>query len=164
MDAYVFKLTLADDPRIWRTVALKETQTLDDLHEIIQEAFGWDSDHLYAFFMSNRKQWRAPDVYGPPDAELSNDSDVPLTALGLKEGKEFLYLFDFGDEWLINITFEERTPIKKGTRYPTILESHGEAPSQYGPAEEEEDGDEDEEDEDEDLGWREEGEEDEEEF
>lgn len=164
MDAYVFRVALADDPRIWRTITLKETQTLDDLHEIIQEAFEWDGDQMYAFFMGNRKQWRAPDAYGPPEAELERESDVPLTSLGLEEGKEFLYVFDFEDEWHIRITFEERTPVKKGMQYPAVLESHGEAPAQYSSLDgDEEWEDEDEEDEEGDE-WGDEDEDEEEEY
>jgi len=40
---------------VTRTIELKETQTLDDLHEaIIYQSFGWDDPHLYSFHFDNK--------------------------------------------------------------------------------------------------------------
>ena len=37
-----------------RKIELKETQTLDDLHEaIIYQSFGWDDPHMYSFHFDN---------------------------------------------------------------------------------------------------------------
>ena len=37
-----------------RVIELKETQTLVDLHNAIQEEMGWDDPHLYSFFMDGK--------------------------------------------------------------------------------------------------------------
>ena len=164
MQACVFKIALSDDSRVWRTVVLKDTQTLDDLHEIIQESFEWHSDHMYAFFMSNRLQWTAGDAYGPPEADLANDSDVPIATLKMDDDDQFLYVYDFDQEWLVEITFVEHVPIEKGRHYPDILDSEGEAMLEFAIDGDVDDDWDDDDDDDDDLlgkdGWSEEGEDD----
>lgn len=54
--AYHFKVQLRGDPnKAIRTVALRSEQTLADLHRAIQNAFKWDSDHLYSFYMNGQR-------------------------------------------------------------------------------------------------------------
>ncbi len=33
---------------------IESDDALYDLHLLIQDAFGWDNDHLFSFYMSNR--------------------------------------------------------------------------------------------------------------
>ncbi len=41
--------------RVMRRIELKETQTLDTLHNaIINKSFKWIDEHLYSFFMDNK--------------------------------------------------------------------------------------------------------------
>lgn len=55
---YFLKVQLRGD-RATRTIAILAEHTLSDLHDAIQEAFGWDADHLYSFYMSgDRKDQR----------------------------------------------------------------------------------------------------------
>ena len=46
---YVFKAALVDFTDIRRTIAMRSTQTLDDLHHTLRAAFEWDDEHLYSF-------------------------------------------------------------------------------------------------------------------
>jgi hypothetical protein len=48
MKTFIFKVKLKHDKRVWRKVEALGTQTLDDLHGVIQEAYGFDDDHLYS--------------------------------------------------------------------------------------------------------------------
>jgi hypothetical protein len=52
-------------------------------------------------------------------------------------GKEFMYLFDYGDEWRFKVRLhainENADP---DVDYPRVVESAGDAPSQYGPGDE----------------------------
>lgn len=129
MKTWVFRVALS--PHVWRTVELLEDQTLHDLHNIIQEAFEWDDDHLYAFFMTN-KAWDRRGEYGHPWSDMPDASEVQLRDLHLVPRKKFLYIFDFGDEIRHQITVLHRRDEEPGARYPRILEVHGEAPPQYG--------------------------------
>jgi hypothetical protein len=131
---------------VWRVIEMLDNQTLDELHEAIQDAFGWDRDHLYAFFMSGKRYdslteiGMAPGGWMPSDAEPPYLEDVTLADLDLMPGQHFLYLFDFGDDLEHDIEVLEKLPAPASEGdYPRIAEVHGEAPPQYPDLEDDED-------------------------
>ena len=149
---FVFKAALSGRKRIWRRIAVRASQTLDDLHEAIFDAFDRDDEHLYSFYFpkpgaKGRNRLRDAVEYACPyvceesgpseDGLLRNAAKATLNRLGLKPGQVFLYLFDFGDNWMHEITVEETdAPADKGD-YPRILESRGKSPPQYPDLDEE---------------------------
>jgi hypothetical protein len=93
-----------------RTIDIRGDYTLFDVHLMIQRGFGWDNDHLFAFFLSG-KLWDRETEYsanplGEPLAARpfspppKSAAGAELRDLGLTKGKRFAYLFDFGDELL----------------------------------------------------------------
>lgn len=128
---FVFKVSLRHDPKIWRRVALSARDTLHDLHLIIQEAYRFDNDHLYRFYLHPRSDSRG--TYNHPWSEIPPFADeVEIGTLNLAPGRRFRYLFDFGDRWMFDIVLEE---IREGERLlggPKMLEKKGMAPGQYG--------------------------------
>lgn len=115
---------------IWRTIALSSEHTLDDLHYHVQQAYSFDNDHLYAFYMDGKRYSRK--AYGDPRADgcAPYADDAALGELDLFVGQRILYLFDFGDEWLFDVDLLEiRDTPHKGS--PRLLEKRGESPEQY---------------------------------
>lgn len=114
----------------YRHIQIPGSSTLWDLHSAILDAFQFDDDHAHAFFMDNIN-WSARDCYfaaGVDDSDRMTD-DYRLRELGLYKGKQFKYIFDFGDEW----TFQCKVLrlLDKKTDVPIIIRSKGEAPKQY---------------------------------
>lgn len=55
-----------------------------------------------------------------------------LEELDLEMGQEFMYLFDYGDEWRFKVRVHEINPdAPEDVDYPRVVESVGEAPEQY---------------------------------
>src|SRR5215216_5393694 len=87
--------------RIWRELELTADQTLADLGDAIPLAFGFDDPHLWSFFLSG-KPWDGATEYArspsPDDGRRARAADR-LHIRDAPAGKEFLFLFDYGDEW-----------------------------------------------------------------
>jgi hypothetical protein len=131
---YRFQVKLAWLQSVWRRIELRGDQTLHDLHNVIQEAFDWDDDHLYAFFLSG-KAWDEDSAYESPYSEDGRSAArYRLASLPLRRGKQFLYIFDFGDELRHQIKLEAITPggVDANAAYPRIVERHGASVPQYG--------------------------------
>lgn len=145
---YRFLVTLEWEEPVWRRIELRADQTLADLHYAIQDAFEWDDDHLYAFFLSG-KAWDDSTEYGVPEASERGAGAHRLEQVLPRRGKKFLYIFDFGDEWRHRIVLEAivRDGVEAAGDYPRIVERHGEAPPQYPDWDEEDEDWEDENDE-----------------
>jgi len=85
MDIMTFRVSFPNRPDIWRRVQLDAGQTLADLHAAILQSFSWESEHLYAFFLSG-KAWDPLTEYGLPeeaylqplDALQLDDDDAPI--------------------------------------------------------------------------------------
>jgi len=127
-----------DGRQIWRELELTGDQTLGDLGEAIPLAFGFDDPHLWSFFLSG-KPWDDATEYA---RSPSPDDDRPARAadrLRIRDAlasKEFLFLFDYGDEWHFGVRLV-RTGVapEPDVRYPHVVTSRGQAPPQYPPVE-----------------------------
>lgn len=138
MRTLVITATLVDAPDVRRTIAIREAQTLVDLHVALRTAFEWDDDHLYSFWLSGTF-WDGPDVEytAPFEPEPGvKTADIALDELSLAEGQKIAYLFDFGDEWRVSLTVDSFGVADDGS-YPRIVAREGDAPAQYPDIEEE---------------------------
>ncbi len=156
IEIYKFKVELKYDKRTWRRIEIAASQTLDDLHEAIYRAFGRDDEHLYSFYFydtpipKSRDRVRNAVEYKHPmcfednyfdEEDCFDAAETKLSSLKLKVNRRFEYLFDFGDEWWHEITFEGAGEGDGGS-YPRITEKHGDSPPQYPDEEEWDDEDE----------------------
>lgn len=94
------------DPPIWRRLLIPDQLTLGQLHRVLQLVFGWQDYHLYAFELGERR-FEAPDA----EAEGEDAAATTLRTLGLNAGAEFVYRYDFGDDWEHEILVEEVRPL-----------------------------------------------------
>lgn len=133
---YIFKVTLKDGyeksakKSTWRKIAIHSGQSLEDLHMAIQDSVKFDDDHLYAFYMDNRRYsdrcYLDPRGEEPPFADEKNLEDLNLSV-----GQNFLYIFDFGDNWEFEIELLE-IDIKTQKKFKTkLIAEQGENPEQY---------------------------------
>ncbi len=129
MEPLSYVISISPYAGCYRHIRLSADNTLDDLHEIIQSVFRFDNDHLYAFFMDNRKWSRTAAYFSPHYDAGPCAADFLLRDFSLSRGQKFLYLFDFGDEW----TFSCRVlrVLEEDTRDFDILRSKGDVPGQY---------------------------------
>ncbi len=122
---FIFKVSLQSS---WRKIKISSSSSLDDLHLIIQEAFKFNNDHLYAFFPSGRA-WKG-ESYTSSFSDGLNAADKKITNLGIHPGQEILYIFDFGDEWRLRVKFEELIEEPQLLK-PQIIDKKGKDPEQY---------------------------------
>jgi len=73
-DVYQLKITLrgVSKPPIWRRIAVPAALTLDLLHEVIQQAMGWEDGHMHVFSTPRRD-------YGTPDSDLGHADEGKVT-------------------------------------------------------------------------------------
>ena len=106
---YQLKITIQNiKPRIWRRVLVDGSSTLDQLHLVIQAAFGWWNHHLHEFEFDGIR-------YGVPDPDddwgmpTRDGQFTPLDSV-TTEGSTFDYTYDFGDGWTHRVVVEKVMP------------------------------------------------------
>ena len=134
-------VTGAPESPVVRTIAIREDQTLEQLHEALRLTFGWADPHLYSFWLSG-KFWDDAGEYTAPfeNEEMGKEkasARVPIGELGLRKGKTIAYLFDFGDEWRLPLKVVDRWEAGDES-YPMLVEAEGVPPRQYPELDEDE--------------------------
>ncbi|MHB8127192.1 MAG: IS1096 element passenger TnpR family protein [Desulfitobacteriaceae bacterium] len=125
---YTFKVLL--NKKTWRRIVLSGKHTLEDMHMIIQEAFEFNNDHLYSFFMDG-KAWSHNSFKCTYVDQGPYVTEAIIGELGLESGDEILYLFDYGDQWEFKVLLEHKDEGGSRVLKPVITARHGESPEQY---------------------------------
>ncbi len=114
-----------------RVIEIDSSVTLEDLHLAIQDAVGFDNDHLYEFYVARTEQSRDRQRFD--DENGGNCTTTLEDIFPLEKGKKLYYLFDYGDSWRFKITKIRKKPHPpfEGVEYPRVIESTGGKPDQY---------------------------------
>lgn len=119
LDIYQIKITLMyTTPPIWRRVLVPAGMTMEQLHNVVQAAMGWEHSHLHDFRIGN-KRFGEPDPYGDDMQPATiNERTVRLFSVLGKVGTKAVYTYDFGDSWEHTISVEKVLPPDPEVAYP----------------------------------------------
>jgi tetratricopeptide (TPR) repeat protein len=131
-DIYLLKVGIKYEPSIWRKIEIKGSQSLQSLQKAIVKAFGLDDNQPYTIFVED-KALDSTAAFGPPYAKSGahNSARTRIDSLGLKVKSKFLYVHGYGDNWEYPITVLAVHTELVGGKYPRVVESKGEPPSEY---------------------------------
>lgn len=133
-----FRIYFEEDDSVYRDVAIRHTQSFQELHEAILKAFEFDSKHAATFFRSNDNWQRGREISLDTYDKLYKAPPLLMkaTPVGTEirdPNQRFVYLYDFNKNWtflveLINVSKEENPKLT----YPAMVRKEGIPPSQYG--------------------------------
>ncbi|NEA30103.1 plasmid pRiA4b ORF-3 family protein [Streptomyces sp. SID13031] len=113
---YRVRVDLAETkPPVWRRLELASDLFLNEVHDILQTAFGWTDSHLHEFASGKDYYDRSAEHYLCPfqadEGEIGvPEEDVRLDEVLAKPGDKLMYLYDFGDGWMHVIKLEAELP------------------------------------------------------
>ena len=118
-------------PPVWRRLLIPDTFSFRQLHYAIQLAFEWETRHLYEF---QKQPFSRGWCIGEPNEEDSMFSEptTPAAKVNVRRFIEengldkFVYVYDFGDSWVHQITVEALTNDK--IKLPRCLAGKGTPP------------------------------------
>jgi hypothetical protein len=132
---FVFDAELLNVTGVSAKIAVAGHEHLTALHDAIQQAFSWENDHLYSFWLDGEFWGDAAAervIPGAPDTD-SKTADVRVDELRLQIGARIAYVFDYGDDWRVMLTLRER--VGGSNAIPRVSDQRGTAPPQYPPLE-----------------------------
>lgn len=130
---YRFRVILDNDTEedIFRDLEIKETDTLEDLHNIITQSFGFDGTEMASFYISN-DQWDQGEEISLFD--LSDDASARLmneTAINdvtHEAQTKLIYIYDFFSMWTFYVELAEIVEEAEGFDYPNLMFVQGQVP------------------------------------
>jgi hypothetical protein len=99
-------------PEIWRRVLVDPRFTLQQLHTVLQHAFGWTDSHLHEFHEKDGRRYATPsrEDWGDP---VIDERKVSLGDVFHRAKRKIAYEYDFGDSWIHAIELEKRVDSEK---------------------------------------------------
>lgn len=130
---YRFRVILDNDTDedVFRDLEISETDTLEDLHNIITQSFGFDGTEMASFYMSDDR-WEQGEEISLFD--LSEDNSAQLMSETLINDvvheiqPKLIYVYDFFSMWTFYVELAEIVEESAGTTYPNIMFVKGQVP------------------------------------
>ena len=108
------------EPTIWRRVDVPLSSTLLALHDFIQFAFRWTDSHLFEFEIGDRR-YGQPEYNRYADERLYKAASIRLKMVVDRDVVQFLYVYDFGDNWRHDLFIEEVRDGERDVDYPVFV-------------------------------------------
>lgn len=130
---YRFRVILDNDTEedIFRDLEIREDDTLEDLHNIITQSFGFDGTEMASFYVSN-EQWDQGeeislfDLSDDGSARLMNETEI--ASVVHEAQTKLIYIYDFLSMWTFYVELAEIVEEAEGFDYPNLMFVQGQVP------------------------------------
>ncbi|QFZ55775.1 plasmid pRiA4b ORF-3 family protein [Oceanihabitans sp. IOP_32] len=132
---YRFRVILDNDTKddIFRDLEIKQTDTLEDLHNIITQSFGFDGSEMASFYLSN-DLWEQGEEISLFDLSENGSArlmhETSLDSVVHREQTKLIYVYDFLSLWTFYVELAEIVEETEGHDYPNLLFVQGQVPDQ----------------------------------
>lgn len=133
-----FRVVLDHDKDVFRDIEISTEDSFLSLHDIIQEAFGFDNSQMASFYVSNEDWEKGQEItlMSVQDPEESGQpiwlmDEIELSSIIFEMGQKLIYVFDFMLMWCFYIDVIKVVEVEEKVILPRIIQSYGDAPDQY---------------------------------
>jgi len=117
---------------IFRDIELQKTDTFEDFHNAIVQAFGFDGNEMASFYFSNDLWEQGEEIslfdLGERESSSMKMETTLLHEIANEDQNKFLYIYDFLNMWTFFVELAEIVPEVEGSDYPKLLFAHGQMP------------------------------------
>ncbi|SFD06393.1 pRiA4b ORF-3-like protein [Algibacter lectus] len=130
---YRFRVILDNDTDedVFRDLEIRENDTLEDLHNIITQSFGFDGSEMASFYRSD-DQWNQGeeislfDLSDDGSARLMNETAINDVTFEMQT--KLIYVYDFLSMWTFYVELAEIVEEAEGSDYPNLMFVQGQVP------------------------------------
>lgn len=130
---YRFRAILDNDTDedVFRDFEIRESDTLEDLHNVITQSFGFDGTEMASFYISN-DQWEQGeeislfDLSDDASARLMNETRISDVVFEMQT--KLIYVYDFLSMWTFYVELAEIVDEAEGLDYPNLMFVQGQVP------------------------------------
>ena len=131
---YRFRAILDNDTEddVFRDIEIRETDSLEDLHNAITQSFGFDGLEMASFYISN-DEWDQGEEISMFDVSEGNASvrlmnETVLNSVVNEAQTKLIYVYDFMSMWTFLVELAEIVEEAEGADYPNLMFVHGQIP------------------------------------
>ncbi len=129
---YRFRIILDTHEDVFRDIEIEEEATLEDFHNAIINAFGFDGNEMASFYLSDG-DWNQGEEISQFDLSDGADSirlmnETSLDSVVSESQTKLIYVYDFLSMWTFLIELGEIAEPEPGRDYPNLMFVHGQIP------------------------------------
>lgn len=125
---YRFRVILDVEEDVFRDIEIEKTASLEDFHNAIVQAFGFDGREMASFYKSD-KNWNQGEEFGLFSEENAMQTTILESVVSKKE-PYLLYVYDFMNMWSFFVELHDEAEKEQGITYPHLLLAEGLVPSE----------------------------------
>jgi len=130
---YKFRVILDTEEDIFRDIAILEEDTLEDLHNAIVNAFGFDGMEAASFYACDDSWTQLEEeisLFDMSDEQEAGKTmgNTAINAVLDEDQTKIIYVYDFLNMWTFFVELAAVEEEEPGTLYPELLFSHGVLP------------------------------------
>ncbi|MDW5288815.1 IS1096 element passenger TnpR family protein [Formosa sp. PL04] len=133
---YRFRVILDNDTEedVFRDLEIRKTDTLEDLHNIITQAFGFDGGEMASFYKSD-DEWNQGEEFSLFDLSDGQESvslmnQTAIDSILNSEQTKLIYVYDFFNMWTFFVELGDIVNETEGIDYPNLMFVHGQIPDE----------------------------------
>ena len=133
---YRFRVVLDNDTEedVFRDLEIRETDTMEDLHNIITQSFGFDGMEMASFYISD-DEWNQGEEIAMFDMSEAGNEVMVMGQTIIKDvvheaSPKLIYVYDFLSMWTFYVELTEIVDEAEGTDYPNLMFVHGQIPDE----------------------------------
>ena len=132
---FIIKIKGITKTPVWRKLTVPADYTFEQFHKAIQSAFGWTNSHLYEFRDKERSCTLQIGMPSKEDAfwgkKVEDARKVKLSEVFSATMGTLIYIYDFGENWVHEISLDEISPAV--VDHAICTDSRGQCPAEdYG--------------------------------
>ncbi|MCK7591712.1 plasmid pRiA4b ORF-3 family protein [Subsaxibacter sp. CAU 1640] len=133
---YRFRVILDNDTEdnVFRDLEIRETDTLEDLHNVIAQSFGFDGSEMASFYRSD-DDWNQGEEFSLFDMSEGDDNvnlmeETSINDVVHEAATKLIYVYDFLNMWTFFVELAEIVDETDSVDYPNLMFAHGQIPDE----------------------------------
>ena len=133
---YRFRIILDNDTEddIFRDLEIRDSDTMEDLHNVVTQSFGFDGSEMGSFYLSDDDWNQGEEITlfdmseGLNTVRLMNETTINDVVDANKT--KLIYVYDFFNMWTFFVELAEIVEEAEGQDYPNLMFVHGQIPTE----------------------------------
>src|SRR5699024_8710843 len=114
---------------VFRDIEIQQDANLEDLHNAITQAFGFEGNEMASFYLSDQ-EWSQGEEIALYDMKEGIGttrimSETQIDSAVSTDHTKLIYVYDFFDMWTFYVELADIVEPEVGITYPNLMYSHG---------------------------------------
>jgi hypothetical protein len=129
---YRFRVVLDTVEDVFRDIEILKTNTLEDLHNVITQSFGFDGTEMASFYVSDDEWTQGEEIVlfdmseGVSKVKIMNETAIDTVFS--QSNTKMIYVYDFLSMWTFYVELADISEQAEGVDYPNLMYVHGQLP------------------------------------